>query len=180
MTLPTTLVHGKKYFRIEGKTLKEDLLKLLPKNIKVNYFTQHWTAAPYNQGYPDYQILIGDTYILVSANIGDWTGHQHTWRRNTNNIGLSYMAMWNATERNYGKAPVTKGMLERMSASLAVLLKVYNLSPDKIKDHAFWAEVDGYKGQRWDNRSLSPSGNKQTLFTDSVNKSKWYLKNFFG
>lgn len=164
-------VQGRNYWRLETAEIQAKLPGILPQGNPA-WVTEHWTAGPYGMGFKDYQILIADSYILVSQTFLNYALHQHTWRRNTRNIGIAYMAMMNATERNPGPCPVTAGMLERMGIVKAILTKHFNLGFHQFVDHAHWAHVDGYPGQRWDNRFKL--NEKDTVYSTTQKKAKWY------
>lgn len=166
-------VQGRPYWRLETNEIFKELPGLLPAG-NPQWVTEHWTAGPYGVGFHDYQILIADSYILVSTDFLNYAKHQHTWRRNSQNIGMAYMAMVNATERNPGPCPVTAGMMERMGIVKALLARRYGFGFSSFVDHAHWANVDGYPGQRWDNRFVLPSGH--TIYSATQSKGKWYLK----
>ena len=167
-------VQGRPYWRLETNEIPKELPGLLPNGTPPRWVTEHWTAGPYGVGFSDYQILIADSYILVSADPLNWAKHQHTWRRNSQNLGIAYMAMANATERNPGPCPVTAGMMERMGIVKALLAIRYGLGFNAFVDHAHWAQVDGYPGQRWDNRfRISPT---HTVYSATQSKGKWYMK----
>lgn len=169
------LVQGQPFYRIEAKDIRTELPKLMPAG-KAHYITLHWTAGGYDTPFADYQVLIGRDYILVSESLLNWSRHQHTWRRNTGNIGVSFMAMTNATLRNPGPHPVTKTQIEHCALTVALLVRRYALDWSWLVDHAHWAAIDGYPGQRWDCQWPVPWEGNEAL-TDVVRrKAKWYYQ----
>lgn len=165
-------VQGRRYYRIEASAIKSELLQLLPAG-QPTHITLHWTAGAYHQPYAAYQVLVADDYILVSANLLHYSMHQHTWRRNGGNLGVCFMAMAGATERNHGRFPITPKMVERAALVVGMLQHRYQLPWANVVDHAHWAQVDGYPGQRWDARAhLSWEG--ETADTAVIRKARWY------
>lgn len=162
-------VDGVKYFTLEaGQVLKEGL-QCLPASNQVSAVTLHWTAGNYNQGFNDYQILISDSQVWISKRFLDWHLHQHTWRRNTGNVAISLMAM-------APDAPVTRGMIERAAAAIGLVRKRYGLSDDQVRDHGFYAKLDGY----WPDRVDVQIGRvrweeNQPLDRVLKRKGAWYL-----
>jgi hypothetical protein len=166
-------VQGRLYYRIEADEIKTEMPKLMP-NGYVKGVNLHWTAGAYGTGYKAYQILIGEDYILVSATLLYWNVHQHTWRRNSNRIGVSFMALAGANERNMGRYPLTREMIERCALVVGMIQNKYNFTWSEMLDHAYWAIVDGYKGYRWDIRMPLPFGVNETAYDSVLRKSKWY------
>lgn len=168
-------VQGRPFYRIEAHEIEERLPSLLHPG-RVDWVTEHWTAGAYGVPYSDYQILVDSQYILVSSNVLAWNRHQHTWRRNTSNIGIAYMAMARATERNAGSYPITKEMVERAALVKAILAKRYSLPWERFFDHAYWAKRDGYPGLRWDVRFKLFWEQNQTIYEAGVRKARWYFQ----
>ncbi|MEZ0374921.1 MAG: N-acetylmuramoyl-L-alanine amidase [Candidatus Sericytochromatia bacterium] len=166
-------VQGAPFYRIEAADIRAELPKLFPAGT-ARYITLHWTAGGYNVPFSDYQILIGHEYILISEDMLNWSRHQHSWRRNTGNIGISFMAMANATERNAGPAPVTKPMIEHCALVAALIVRRYALDWFALVDHAHWAALDGYPGQRWDCQWPVPWEHGEHLTDVVKRKAKWY------
>jgi len=104
-------VEGHKYTKIQSKDLFSELAKYLRFPFPIYYTTLHWSASSYDKPHSNYHINIADDYILISNEIiTRW--HSHCYKRNRNNLGLTFMAMAGATERNAGKYPVTQRMIE--------------------------------------------------------------------
>tara|TARA_Y100000310_G_scaffold90528_1_gene87801 strand:- start:9698 stop:10273 length:576 start_codon:yes stop_codon:yes gene_type:complete len=166
----------------------DDIFTKLPEFLKVpfeiNKATFHWSGGNYDQASDSYHICIGDKYILVSHDIADrW--HSHCYGRNSNNLGLTFMAMAHATQNDAGKAPVTPAMIETMSKALACVRNYYKLGEEAITDHAHWARLDGYRFSdkknmgniRWD--CEFKQGNGKTITENTLQKVKWYHQHYF-
>lgn len=166
-------VQGVPYWRIERKDIKKDLPQLLPRG-NPNAITLHWTAGSYTAPYKAYQILISTNHILVSERLLDYMRHGHTWRRNTGNIGVSFMAMAGATERNAGHFPITPDMVEMAALTVGMLQRKYGLGKGALYDHAHWARVDGYAGLRWDATFVLPWAGETV--TDVVTTKAWWYR----
>lgn len=166
-------VQGRAYWRIERKDIKKDLPQFLPSR-QLSAITLHWTAGSYTTPYRAYQVLIGTDHILVSENLLNFNLHQHTYRRNSSNLGVSFMAMAGATERNAGHFPITPDMVEMASLVVGMLQKKYNLGKGQLYDHSHWAQVDGYAGYRWDARFVLPW--EGDTVTDVVRRKGWWYR----
>lgn len=169
-------IKGIIYTKIHVNDLEKELPKLLKKNFQ--WVTWHWTGGRYNQPSNSYQINVGEDYILV-ANLLTQDNpniHGHTWKRNTNNLGCSFMGMWNKD------FPITSKMIETGSKLNAVIKKHINLNWSQFKDHSFWAEIDGYKGLRWDinliykdQEARNVGRTQESLLERLIRKGNWYL-----
>ena len=168
-------VQGVTYYSIPIKHIKRDLPALLPlaRPGYVKNVTLHWTAGGYSTGYRAYQVLIGPETILVSASLLAFFRHQHTFRRNTHNIGVCFMAMAGATERNAGRFPVTARMVETASLVVGMLQKKYSLGKSQVVDHAHFAHIDGYRSWRWDIRFPWAPGENMM---DVVRRKAWWYR----
>ena len=140
-------------------SLEELLPEVTNKNLEI---VLHWSAGSYTMPYSHYQINVSKDSVLVSdkSHMFSWQDHSHTWRRNTNKIGVSFNAMAN---KNY---PVTTEMVEMCIKVIHTLCKKYKINPKvSVNSHGFWAKIDGYESLRWDT-DLSGFWNgkdKQTL-----------------
>ena len=171
-------VNGKPYYRI----ISNDILNCSNKleeyraNNKPVRITQHWTAGRYEQAFNDYQILIANDYILLSKNPLNYREFQHTWKMNTSNIGISYMAMFNS------KFPILDNMLENMAKSLAVLVNFYKISWDNVKDHKYFSDnsiPSSYGNEtRIDVGGFTRKNAKKNIFLESIDKGKWYEEKY--
>lgn len=171
-------VEGLKYHRIEKDEIDKHLPSLLA-NYQFKFVTGHWTAGRYNRAYSHYQLNIGNDYILLAdlSHQGDKNLHGHTWKRNSFNFGWAFMAMFDKT------CPVTPQMIELCAKIMAHLKKKYNLNWEQFKEHAYWANLDGYAGLRWDvhlilndaesKKAGKPNG--ELLMERIIRKANWYL-----
>lgn len=168
-------VQGRRYWLIPTKDIKQSLPQFLPmaRPGYVKNVTLHWTAGSYQSGYRAYQILVGPGHIMVSEKLLAFYQHQHTWGRNSRNIGVCFKGMAGATERNAGSFPVTKQMIEDCSLVVGMLQKKYGLSKPQAVDHSYWAKIDGYSSYRWDVRY--PLENGETIM-DMVRRKAWWYR----
>lgn len=113
--------------------------------------TFHWTAGNYEPNSLDKS----DYHFLVAYNAQSGVAEvrkqhptdqrlPHTYRQNTDNIGISMCAMHLASTGNYGKQPITPLQVEAAAfvASQVALVKGIELSA--IRTHAEYAMDDGY------------------------------------
>lgn len=117
----------------------------------VNKVYAHWTAGHYGQAFNSYHILIdekGNAYITTE----DFTEKlAHTWRRNSQAIGVSMMCAYKAEARNgrncwLGYEPPTSIQITALSQVAAVLSKALGIPLDKehFMTHCEAAILDGY------------------------------------
>jgi hypothetical protein len=167
-------VQGYSYIKIPvGKIL--DWLPVVFRSFTVQdspaYITGHWTAAPNDIPFKSYQINVGRDYILVALYAMEYEYYSHTWKRNSDNLGYSYMSMGggNVGGGRY-RDDVRKDdeMVETGSILLASLIGMFPSA--KVTDHAAWASKDGYTGQRWDNRAVLSNG--LTLYQQNIKRAK--------
>lgn len=85
-------------------------------------------------------IHFGDQNPEANNNTGDGKYAAHTRGFNTGNIGLSIAAMHGATERDMGKHPLTKPLLDAAVAQVAEYLEIYNI-PLNEKTVALHSEI---------------------------------------
>lgn len=163
-------VGARRYWRIEAGDILNKMPGLLPKASAANKpakITFHWTAGRYDQPFGAYQILVGAGYILVSDQLLNYTRHQHTYRANQRNIGISIMAMAPG-------CPVTQAQGERAAAAAAVVATAYGIELADIWDHADWARFHGYYPQRVDVEHPMPWANGERLDIWLRRKIPWY------
>lgn len=176
MSLEKINVQGVAYFKIDQKDIMKELpvlLNKIAKNISVQWITAHWSAAPLNMPFKHYQVNVGDGFILIAADLGKWINHQHTWKRNTGNIGISFMAMGIGEDKDKYIIP-TENMIECFSSTQAILAKFFKIDWKRVVDHAYFAKIDGYPQDRWD---IQLKMNKtETLYDICLKKSKWYYE----
>lgn len=104
--------------------------------------TIHWSAGNYTQTYSHYHFCVqGDGTVIQTLPIA-FKG-SHTWKRNSNNIGISMCCMADGY-------PPTNKQIERTAKLIAELVGIYNISWDQVRDHRYYAVLDGYENLRWD------------------------------
>ncbi|MBS2037291.1 N-acetylmuramoyl-L-alanine amidase [bacterium] len=113
--------------------------------------TFHWTAGNYlpnSLDKSDYHYLVAyDSQAGVAEVRKQHPTDQrlaHTYRRNTDNIGISMCAMIEASTNDYGAQPITALQVEAAAfvASQIALVKGVDLS--LVRTHAEYAMDDGY------------------------------------
>lgn len=169
-------IKGINYWKISGDKILEEMPKIL-KKANVLFSTLHWSAGSYTTLESDYQILIAvDNFIYIAEDIGNWAAHQHTWHRNTGNIGMSFMAMFNKF-----KYPVTDNMIENGAKAWAVIKKFYKVPWEGFHDHYYYSNLDHYepKYAKIDcNTVYLENGKLITLFQKTLQKAKWYFTKY--
>lgn len=121
----------------------------------------HWTAGNYGQYSDDYHICIdGDGTIVACCN--DLTElKEHTWRRNSNAVGVAMCCCAGASAYaggviDFGEQPPTPAQIDRMAKVTAVLCEELGLEINRynVMTHCEAAEIDGYGPsttcERWD------------------------------
>ncbi len=125
--------------------------------------TLHWGANWYDNTSEHYNInILGDGTIYSDYDNLDVTC-QHTWHRNTGNIGISLSCMgdgsiWADGTIQWGSAPPTDAQVDKMAMVVNSICKAkgWDINYDRVKTHAEWAEIDGYSihdsdpDMRWD------------------------------
>lgn len=61
--------------------------------------------------------------------------------------------------------PPTKLQVEKMARAVAELMGIFGISIDQVKDHRYYAKLDGYENERWD---IGP------WYDIIIPKVKWY------
>jgi hypothetical protein len=138
----------------------------------------HWSAHDYASVYPAYHFCVAKNAdgSIVVANTHDvrenmrdvYVGPelpyaQHTRKRNSFALGISVMAMENATPQDFGRYPLTPELIDALCLVGGRLAAFYRVPVDAehIMTHAEAALLDGYFGtaenQRWDIARLAPS-----------------------
>jgi hypothetical protein len=181
-TVPLVVVSGFYYVKIKV----ENILKQLPvivDSIKVKtkpkYVTWHWTAAPYDLPYNHYQVNVGEDYILVSLYMTSYSYFHHTWKRNSLNLGISYMAMGGKKRAGIYAQDIRKTpqMMKTGSVALAALKKAFGFEWSQVTDHDAFSKLDGYDSYRWDNQLVLRNG--KTLYTSNLQEAKWIYDSHF-
>ncbi len=121
----------------------------------------HWTAGRYGQYFDDYHICVdANGSIMVSTT--DLTELKaHTWRRNSNAVGIAMCCCYNATTSrvkagDFGEYPPTPEMIDATAQAVAILCHELGLAINKnnVMTHCEAAEEDDYGPsttcERWD------------------------------
>lgn len=159
----------------------------------INKIYIHWTAGTYNQVFGDYHFCIqGDgTIIQTTNNLSERLAH--TWRRNSNAIGIAlccaYDAMiWADGRFDLGSMPPTQAQIETCAKLVDFLCESLNIdiSIDNIMTHSEIADIDGYgpayigtsKFEKWDLWKLQDFDNQWKSGGDVIRgKALWYRAN---
>lgn len=168
-------------------------IKEMAKNARgqIDRIYLHWSAGHYGQVYDDYHITIDhDGRIYCPDNCHDLTVfREHTWRRNSNTIGLCVAGCYDACANSgynltMGSEPVTQAQIEVMAIVVACLCKYAGVSINDVYTHCEIARIDGYgpfsgdPSTRWDLWFL-PDGNDMKPGGDVIRgKAIWYLNNY--
>ncbi len=145
---------------------------------RIEFVYLHWSAHDYASLFPAYHYCIAqqsDGTIVVAQthdlreNMRDVYAKperpyaQHTRGRNSYAVGISAMAMENATPHDFGAYPITEGLIDGLCVVAARLASYYDiaLDADHVMTHAEAAIRDDYFGttpeERWDLARFSPS-----------------------
>ncbi|MDQ2909181.1 MAG: hypothetical protein M3R44_07520 [Candidatus Eremiobacteraeota bacterium] len=148
----------------------------------------HWSAHDYQSVFPAYHFCVatdsqGRLVVVnthdVRENMRDVAAQPpqpyaaHTRGRNTFALGVSIMAMENATPADFGRFPLTEPLLDGLCRVTAQLASTYDVPIDAehIMSHAEAALHDGYFGtapdERWDIARLRPD-NRPLLRRDAI------------
>lgn len=137
----------------------------------MTYITGHWSGGPYQPTWldkKDYQCGIVRDPKTGYAHGQKWHNYtdvtEHTWNRNTNNIGVSIIGMVAPSSiSNFGPCPITQAQIDEFCLCVAEICVLKGLDPMKaFKTHAEWAVIDGYgvlsydPETRWDLAILAP------------------------
>lgn len=126
----------------------------------IDHIYLHWTAGHYHQFYNDYHLNIDvDGAIMCTGDLTEVKAH--TWRRNTNAIGIAMCCCADARAFAGGKVvfgtePPTPEQIDSMAKVVAVLCKGLDLAINKhnVMTHCEIAEIDDYGPsttcERWD------------------------------
>lgn len=155
----------------------------------VDHIYLHWTAGSYHQFFSDYHICIdGDGEIVVSGE-GELTDYKsHTWKRNSNAIGIAICCCADAAAYadgrvDFGSVPPTPAQIDAMAKVVAVLCDELGLVVNKynVMTHSEVADIDGYGPattcERWDLWKLpNLPGNGEIMDGGDVirGKAEWY------
>jgi hypothetical protein len=137
----------------------------------------HWSAHDYTSVFRAYhfcialnpagEVIVANTHDIVENMRDVYKAPeepycQHTRGRNSHAIGISIMAMEGARPDDFGKYPVTDGLIDGLCTVGARIAKFYRIAIDAehVISHAEAAVRDGYFGsaseERWDIARLAP------------------------
>ncbi|MCI5836726.1 MAG: N-acetylmuramoyl-L-alanine amidase [Veillonellaceae bacterium] len=146
----------------------------------IRYITLHWTAADYDAvNYNAYHIVISGAGAIYLNRELERAG-AHTWRRNTANVGVAIACcggrppnIWaDGTVADWGDYPPTDEQVEVMAQVVAYLAVGLGVPAENIRDHHYWAEMDGYGSDRIDIMALPQEpGNGRDII---LGKARWY------
>lgn len=100
------------------------------------WITIHWTAGGYEQVFDHYHFNVrgnGDVVQTLSVR----QKGSHTWHRNGGNLGVSFCAMAPG-------CPVKPVQVDAMARLIAELMGMFKIPLGNVKDHVYWAKLDGY------------------------------------
>lgn len=165
-------------------------LAQIASNCYADHIYLHWTAGHYGQCYEDYHICIDhDGRIYLPNNCVDLEQYRpHTWRRNTNAVGIALCGCYGAIANNgydadMGNEPVTTAQIEAMSAVVAVLCKYMHIPIDAehVMTHCEAAFADNYgpyqdSDCRWDLWWLPDYDGQMRIGGNVIRgKANWYI-----
>jgi hypothetical protein len=141
----------------------------------------HWSAHDYQSVFPAYHFCIvgAETGGIVVVNTHDVRENMrdvaeqplrpyaaHTRGRNAYALGISIMAMRDATPAEFGPYPLTEPLVDALCLVTAKLAQAYGvpLDAEHVMSHAEAALHDGYFGvgsdERWDIARLAPDARR--------------------
>ncbi len=94
----------------------------------------HWAATGYDGASPNYHATIqGDGSVEKTRDYNTFGGG-HTYRQNSEGIGISLAAMAGASTENFGKYPVKQIQYENMAKLCAQILTSWGHGPSYVND----------------------------------------------
>lgn len=136
----------------------------------------HWSGGDYTTTYDAYHFCVarreGALVVVETHPVAenardvyaapDLPYAAHVLRRNSYAIGISVMAMLEATPHDFGAYPITEESIEALCLVAARVADAYGVPNASIGTHAEAAVLDGYFGDhpedgRWDIARLAPS-----------------------
>lgn len=151
----------------------------------------HWTAGKYGQYFSDYHINIDDDGKIFMPSDNLLICRYHTWRRNSEAVGIAVCACYGAQAKNginadFGDYPVTEKQIETMSIIVALFRKYGGVSLNDVLTHCEIAYEDGYgpysgdEETRWDLWYLPDNAYAGKMRGGGEvirGKARWYLEN---
>ncbi len=123
----------------------------------------HWSAGTYHSYFYDYHINIDSDGKIIATCNGLTETKSHTWRRNTNAVGIVLCCCYGADANNgidtdFGAYPPTEAQIDSMAQVVAVLCDELGLevNSSNVMTHCEAALQDGYgpysgdPDMRWD------------------------------
>jgi len=140
--------------------------------------TLHWSAGNYTYCSPDYHYSITFDKKLGKAKVVQMCDSDddilaHTWRRNTDNIGVTICSGLNMTEKTDGDCPPRLEQIELAATLVANLMSKHDIPIEDVYDHAHFAQLDGYPSERWDCRKYL-KGQEKNVYELIRDKALWY------
>ena len=183
---------------MKSNTLNDVLYLAMQANSKIDRVYAHWSAGWYGQAYEDYHICIdadGKLYLMTDC----FTEKKaHTWRRNSNAIGIALLCCADAKAKrghncDFGTAPPTHAQVDTLAQVTAVLSRGLGLPLDAahFMTHCEAAIEDGYgpgsgdPETRWDLWYLPDFSRKDYMDYRVLGGAEWrglsneYLRKFY-
>ncbi len=145
---------------------------------RIDRIYTHWSAYDHEKVFPAYHFCVaikpGTGIVVVNTHdvrenmrevyeLPERPYAAHTGGRNSFALGISIMAMQNATPQDFGAYPLTEALIDGLCLVGGRLAAFYGVPIDAehIMSHAEAALHDGYFGtaedERWDIARLRPS-----------------------
>lgn len=153
----------------------------------------HWTAGWYGQYFDDYHVMVDENGEVIVSTYDLTERKSHTWKRNTNAVGISMCCCVgaqanNGYDTNFGENPPTQKQIEGMAKVVAVLCENLGLeiTAKNVLTHCEAALLDGYgpyQGDpdlRWDLWYLPDDAQNNTMISggDVIRgKAIWFAHN---
>nr|DAQ58792.1 MAG TPA: N-acetylmuramoyl-L-alanine amidase [Caudoviricetes sp.] len=135
----------------------------VPARGQINRIYLHWTAGRYGQHFSDYHLNIDADGSLWTDMYGFTDKKAHTWRRNSNAIGIALDCAYGSSigydgQVNHGDYPPTEAQLDMLAKVVAKLCIEIGIpiGYPTVMTHAEVADIDGYgifdsdPDMRWD------------------------------
>lgn len=130
---------------------------------KIDHIYLHWTAGRYHQFFDDYHLCIDSDGAIIATTDDLAELKAHTWRRNSDAIGIAMCCCAGATAYqggviDFGDYPPTAEQIDVVAQVVAVLCQELGLDINRniVMTHCEAAEIDGYGPEdsdpdmRWD------------------------------
>lgn len=183
----------------DRKQLRAVLKKFKGRGLNKIYL--HWSAGGYSQVFSDYHICIrgnpdGEVYLTTENLLAVL---EHTWRRNTNAIGVAICCCYNAfypvknkytsptreqLDAHLGDAPPTQKQIDSTAEVIAIICEELEIQliKDNVMTHYEVAVLDNYgpfsgdPSTKWDLQWLKDYDGEWKNGGDILRgKAQWYL-----